>query len=126
MFAPLAFALETISESTIVVRDVKRLAVKEQQDALYAKVGEYSQVRRDGTFDGGLGIEQNILSTLMDGGYEVHVYEAPCGKGWRIIEYVAMMEEVVDPNTKLITYEPYEDQRIYTSGCESIARTVNW
>jgi hypothetical protein len=124
---PLTHTLATSElESTIVDRDVKRLAVKEQQDVLYAKTGNYSQVKRNGDFEGGLGAEQSILSALMDGSYEIHVYEAPCGKGWSIINYEYVATEITSSSTgKLIPFE-YEYRHVYASGCEHDARTTNW
>ena len=63
-------------------RDVMRLAVKEQQDALFEKQGQYSQHRKGGDFDTPLGEEQFVISGLLDNNYWVDIYESSCGKGF--------------------------------------------
>lgn len=120
---------QEIIETDVVERDVIRLAIKEQQDTLYAKTGEYGQIRRDASFDGGLGTELLIMSdviALADEDYEVHVYEATCGKGYTVLNYYDVEYWVEASSTKLLEKRTYEDTYNITYGCLRDFRPANW
>lgn len=119
-----AISLTKVSAQEVDARDVKRLAVKEQQDALFSKYGEYSQIKRDATFDTTLGEEQFVLAGLMDGSYEVHVYDAPCGKGWTLL-YYEQIPVYATTTGKLLPYTQ-EVTRSVGHGCQFAQRTVGW
>lgn len=95
-----------------VVKDSKLLAVKDQQDFLYADNGKYAQVKRGGFIDGGQGRDSLVLGALIDTTQEVQVYTAPCGDGWRLLTYKGKKwNEQLKKEVELI------DEVVY--GCES-------
>jgi hypothetical protein len=105
--------LTTIQDSF----DIKRLAVKEQQDSLYAKTGIYTQIRKDNTYDGGLGIEQNIIADLLVENQWVDVYTAPCGSGW-VLNQEYVYTDKTGSTTNKVARSAY--------GCLAVERAVTF
>jgi len=83
------------TESSVVEKkpvDSKALVFKTNQESAYAETGKYIQIRRGGGFDGGVGRQALLLASVVDDEYEIHVYEAPCGMGWKLIKYTGRFD----------------------------------
>lgn len=120
---------QEIIEQEVMERDVIRLAIKEQQETLYAKTGEYAQIRRDASFEGGLGTELLIMSdtiALADEDYRVDVYTAPCGNGFTIYNFTNEVVWVRGSSTDDLI--PVINEKVHqnTTGCLSDVRPSNW
>jgi len=107
--------------------DSDRLAVKTLQDISLETTGEYTQVTLDERIIGETVSFDSIKSTF-DGRQEVHVYEAPCGKGWQLIVHDTLYGYQTSTSTGKEVTEllPYDFERSYGYGCEHIVRTFNW
>lgn len=119
----LQFSLASGQEISLeATRDLKRLAVKEQQDALFADTGLYLQVLRGGDFVGGLGAPSLVLAALVDSEYSIDVYEAPCGRGWVLNFYEPM--NLYNATTGKSSY--FEFHRSVGHGCDGLVYTHSW
>lgn len=105
------------AKSVSAIDSTKILAIEEQQTELYAKTGVYTQVKRNGDFEGGLGEEQLVLSALADDSYEIHVYSAPCGEGYKILEYTDNFIWTVGTTSGKMEQYWYEEINTSVYGC---------
>ena len=105
---------------------MKRLAVKNQQDALFATVGRYAQIRRDGTYEAGAGAEAVILGSLMDGEWQIDVYDAPCGHGYVLRQFFEGSRLEYDPLVQANQLIRYETSRAIGFGCAASDYTRDW
>jgi len=108
--------------------DTNRLDVKVLQDISYENTGEYAQVTLDENILSGDKVVVQSIKTSFDGRQEVHVYEAPCGKGWvLIVRDFSILVESTQQDEKGNQFTAYVPTiRSYGYGCEHVIRTVNW
>jgi len=107
--------------------DDTRLQIMSAQSLSYETTGEYTQINRaQEVVEGDAITFDAVKADIFTGNEEVHVYEAPCGRGWQLIIHDEAMGYVTSSTTGKTTYEPYAVTRSYGYGCEHDARTVNW
>jgi len=112
-----------------VARDVDRLAIKAFQMIAMEDTGEYIQVGLNKEFvDGDIATFQSIAVDDVKTNYEIHVYDAPCGRGWQLIVHddsvLVESRQFNDKGQQVSAYVPLV--RSYGYGCESASRTENW
>lgn len=111
-------------------KDNFRLELISFQSLSFETTGEYTQIKNKNVVEGDtIGFEASIkndpANLALD--YEVHVYEAPCGRGWllKIYDRTNLVESLLldENNVQFTSYLP--TIRTYAYGCEH-ERTFNW
>lgn len=120
---------EEVGVPVIDERDFTRLDVKAFQTLANEDTGEYIQVGLGKELIEGDSVTFNAVAVYdLKGNEEIHVYEAPCGRGWQLIvyEYETLVEgfQFDTYGNEVPAYKPLV--RSYGYGCESVERTFNW
>jgi len=109
-----------------IVRDEKRLDIMAFQSLSYESTGEFTQVKDVKVVQGDvIGFDASMVD-IVEPTDEIHVYEAPCGKGWQLIVHDFDYGYITSSTTGKTVYEPYPVVRSYGYGCEHDSRTENW
>jgi len=104
-----------------------RLQVMSAQSLSYESTGEYTQITKQAEIVSGDSITfEAVKDDIFTGKEEVHVYEAPCGRGWQLIIYDEEYGYFTSSTTGKTELQPYAVVRSYGYGCEHDARTANW
>lgn len=120
---------QTEPVAVIDERDFTRLDVKAFQQVAFEDTGEYIQVGINQEFiDGDIATFNVLAVDVVKPNQEIHVYDAPCGRGWQLIIhdeslYVEKTQFDIEGNI-VPAFVPI--QRSYGYGCESADRTFNW
>jgi len=92
----------------------------------FESTGEYTQVKDAQVVEGDvIGFEASMVD-VVEPTEEIHVYEAPCGKGWQLIVHDIDYGYITSSSTGKTEYLPYDVVRSYGYGCEHTDRTFNW
>jgi len=118
----------SLPEEPIVVidaRDDLRLELISLQALSFESTGEYTQIAENKQIvDGDVITFEASAPRILKGNEEVHVYEAPCGRGWQVIIRDESIYEAYTDIDQKIKYRP--TIRSYGYGCEHTERTFNW
>jgi len=107
-------------------RDYKRLDIMAFQSLSYESTGEYTQVSKAEVVEGDvIGFDASMVD-VVESTDEIHVYDAPCGKGWQLFVKETEYGYITSSSTGKTSYEPYTVVRSYGYGCEHDSRTQNW
>lgn len=109
-------------------RDQLRLDITSMQTMSFETSGEFIQVKDARALSGDSITFEAVVGAEVDSYQEVHVYEAPCGKGWQLIitdpgQYVESIQ-FDNEGKQFKAFVPI--QRSYGYGCEHASRTFNW
>jgi len=107
--------------------DDTRLQIMSAQALSYESTGEYTQISKQAEIVEGDSITfEAVKADIFTGKEEVHVYEAPCGRGWQLIVYDEEYGYITSSTTGKTELQPYPVVRSYGYGCEHTVRTANW
>jgi hypothetical protein len=108
-------------------RDQLRLDLVAFQSLSVDEVGEYTQIGKNERFIDGDDMGFNASAPeILKGNEEVHVYDAPCGRGWQLIIHDTAQGYVTSSTTGKTILGSYPITRSYGYGCEHDIRTSNW
>jgi len=108
-------------------RDSVRLELTAFQSLSYESTGEYTQIKENKEFIDGdvIGFDASA-KRILSGKEELHVYDAPCGRGWQLIVHDTELQNVFSSTTKSYFKTMVPIVRSYGYGCEHDSRTANW
>jgi len=106
--------------------DDKRLEIMAFQLLSFESTGEYTQVKEAQVVEGDvIGFDASMVD-VVESTDEIHVYDAPCGKGWQLIIYEDLIFRELSTTTKMFEDRVERIVRSYGYGCEHDMRTINW
>lgn len=109
-----------------ITLDDKRLDIMAFQALSFESTGEYTQIKNAEVVEGDvIGFEASMVG-VVEPTEEIHVYEAPCGKGWQLIIYEDNVVRRLSSTTKMFEDQVERTVRSYGYGCEHDSRTFNW
>jgi len=131
---PVAVTEPPIVEEPIIIDpptgdwyDDTRLQIMSAQALSFESTGEYTQISKEAEIIDGDSITfEAVKDELFTGKEEVHVYEAPCGRGWQLIITETEVQNVFSSTTKQYLQTTVPIIRSYGYGCEHTSRTFNW
>lgn len=113
------------ADFSVYNRDQLRLDIIAMQIDSFQTSGDYIQVKDAQALSGDSITFEAVVGSQVDSNQEIHVYEAPCGKGWQLL-ITDYAEGYIMASSGQAVLGKYPVYRSYGYGCEHIDRTYNW